>query len=53
MNTEYLYLGAEQLYLNASGHPMSNRNWLAAIYKSLLVAKLFGKGMISTADAIY
>ena len=38
MNTEYLYLVAEQLYLNASGHPMSNRNWIAAIYKSLLVA---------------
>jgi len=38
MNTEYLYLVAEQLYLNASGHPMCNRNWIAAIYKSLLVA---------------
>ena len=38
MNTEFLYLVAEQLYLNASGHPMSNRNWIAAIYKSLLVA---------------
>jgi hypothetical protein len=38
MNTEFLYLVAEQLYLNASGHAMSNRNWLAAIYKSLLVA---------------
>jgi|LakMenE01Jun11ns_1017448.scaffolds.fasta_scaffold9923468_3 hypothetical protein len=38
MNTEFLYLIAEQLYLNASGHAMSNRNWIAAIYKSLLVA---------------
>jgi hypothetical protein len=38
MNTEFLYLVAEQLYLNASGHAMSNRNWIAAIYKSLLVA---------------
>lgn len=38
MNTEYLYLVAEQLYSNTLEHPLSNRNWLPAIYKSLLVA---------------
>ena len=38
MNTEFLYLVAEQLYMNTAAHAMSNRNWLAAIYKSLLVA---------------
>jgi hypothetical protein len=38
MNTEFLYLVAEQLYLNAAQHPMSNRLWLPAIYKSLLAS---------------
>jgi hypothetical protein len=38
MNTEFLYLVAEQLYMNTAAHAMSNRNWLPAIYKSLLVA---------------
>lgn len=38
MNTEYLYLVAEQLYFNAAQHPLSNRLWLPAIYKSLLVS---------------
>jgi hypothetical protein len=38
MNTEYLYLVAEQLYSNTLEHPLRNRNWLPAIYKSLLVA---------------
>lgn len=38
MNKEYVYLIAEQLYLNTTDHPLCNRNWLFAIYKSLLVA---------------
>jgi hypothetical protein len=38
MNTEYLYLVAERLYSNTKEHPLKNRNWLPAIYKSLLVA---------------
>lgn len=38
MNKEYIYLIAEQLYLNTTDHPLCNRNWLFAIYKSLLVA---------------
>ena len=38
MNKEYVYQIAEQLYLNTTDHPLCNRNWLFAIYKSLLVA---------------
>lgn len=38
MNKEYVYLIAEQLYLNTTNHTLCNRNWLFAIYKSLLVA---------------
>lgn len=37
MNKEYVYLIAEHLYLNTTNHPLCNRNWLFAIYKSLLV----------------
>jgi hypothetical protein len=37
MNKEYVYLIAEQLYLNTTDHSLCNRNWLFAIYKSLLV----------------
>jgi len=38
MNREFVYLIAEALYLNTTAHPLCNRNWLFAIYKSLLVA---------------
>lgn len=38
MNKEYVYLIAEDLYNKAAGHNLYNRNWLFAIYKSLLVA---------------
>ena len=37
MIKEYAYLIAEHLYLNTTDHPLCNRNWLFAIYKSLLV----------------
>ncbi len=37
MNKEYVYLIAEELYLNANKHVLCNRNWLFAIYKALLV----------------
>ncbi len=38
MNREFVYLIAEALYLNTTAHPLCTRNWLFAIYKSLLVA---------------
>ena len=38
MNQEFIYLIAERLYLQASFHPLCNRNWLFAIYKSLRIA---------------
>lgn len=33
-----LYLVAEKLHSNAAGHRLNTKNWIAAIYKSLLVA---------------
>lgn len=40
MNREFFYLIAEALYLKTTNHPLCNRNWLFAIYKSLLVTNV-------------
>ena len=46
MKKAYAYLIAEQFYFNSTNSTLCNRNWLFAIYKSLLISNSNDSGQI-------